>query len=60
MKNTILFVIKEGIPKKDAEGNHFTTKKYLVFVEKHLNSTSKTNVSALIMKMLTPKYNGIK
>jgi hypothetical protein len=33
MKSTITSVIRGGIPKKDAESNHFTTKKYLVYIE---------------------------
>jgi gag-polypeptide of LTR copia-type len=41
-----------------AKSNHFTAKEYLVFVEEQFKSTSKANASALIMKMLTSKYNG--
>jgi hypothetical protein len=34
MKNTIISAIRGGIPEKDAESNPFTTKEYLVSVEK--------------------------
>jgi gag-polypeptide of LTR copia-type len=58
MKNTITSTIREGIPEKDAQSNHFTAKEYLVFVEEQFKSTYKANASALIMKMPTFKYNG--
>jgi gag-polypeptide of LTR copia-type len=59
MKNTITSAIRGCISEKDAESNTFTAKEYLVFVEEQFKSISKTNASALIMKMLTFKYNGI-
>jgi hypothetical protein len=60
MKNTITSAIRAGIPEKDAESNFFTAKEYLFFVEEQFKSTSKTNASAIIMKMLTFKYNETK
>jgi gag-polypeptide of LTR copia-type len=59
MKDTITSAIRGGIPEKDAECNFFIAKQYLVSVEEQFKSTSKANVSALIMKILTSKYNGI-
>jgi gag-polypeptide of LTR copia-type len=58
MKSTITSVIRGGIPEKDAESNHFTAKKNFVYIEEQFKCTSKANVSALIMKMLTFKYKG--
>jgi gag-polypeptide of LTR copia-type len=58
MKSTITSAIRGDIPENDVRSNPFTAKKYLVSVEEQLKSTSKANVSALIMKMLTSKYNG--
>jgi hypothetical protein len=58
MKNTITSTIRGGISENDAESNPFTTKEYLVSVEEQFKSTCKANASALIMKMLTSKYNG--
>jgi hypothetical protein len=59
MKNTITFKIRECIPEKDAEGNTFTVKEYVVSIEEQFKNTSKINASAssLIMKILTSKYN---
>jgi hypothetical protein len=61
MKNSITSAIRGDISEKDAEGNLFTAKEYLVYVDEQFDeqfkSTSKTNVSVLIMKMLTFKYN---
>jgi hypothetical protein len=36
----------------------FNAKEYLFSVKEQFKSTSKANVCALIMKMLTSKYNG--
>jgi gag-polypeptide of LTR copia-type len=58
MKSNITSAIREGISEKVTKSNYFIAKEYLVFVEKQFKSTSKANVSALIMKMLTSKYNG--
>jgi hypothetical protein len=58
MKSTITSAIRGGIPENDAESNPFIAKEYLVSVEEQFKSTSKANASALIMKMLTSKYNG--
>jgi gag-polypeptide of LTR copia-type len=59
MKDIITSAIRGGIPEKDVESNFFTAKEYLVSVEEQFKNTSKANASALIMKMLTSKYNRI-
>jgi hypothetical protein len=53
MKNTITSAIRGGILEKDAESNYFTAKEYLISVEEQFKSTSKSNISALIIKILT-------
>jgi gag-polypeptide of LTR copia-type len=58
MKITITSTIRGSIPEKDAESNPFTAKEYLVSVEEQFKSTFMANANALIMKMLTSKYNG--
>ncbi|GKD71320.1 hypothetical protein Tco_1325410 [Tanacetum coccineum] len=53
MKNSISIAIRGAIP--DSEN----AKEFLKSVEEQFNGSSKANVSTLILKMLTTKYDGL-
>ncbi|GJZ61080.1 hypothetical protein Tco_0617217 [Tanacetum coccineum] len=53
MKNSISVVIRCAIP------NSKNAKEFLKYVEEHFKGSSKANVSTLILKMLTIKYDGL-
>ncbi|XP_025806783.1 uncharacterized protein LOC112885367 [Panicum hallii] len=58
IKQMMLAAIHGVIPDKDRAGKELTAKAYLAKVQENFKSSSKTYASTLIMKMLTPQYNG--